>query len=206
MPRRKTDFAKLMEKANALLEKHNVDTSDIVVPDGPVTNYRNEDAVVVFVNHPPHFMPGICKNCKRPFAANKKSVGFCSDLCRKEEWRRTMHVPWASVSTRDVWDGDPPLIVTPDQLETLEKLTRWFTQNQKSLEIQPLEPIEYTSRPKETPTLQEFVLGEIDKHSRSLDEEQTDRNGVSPRTSYPASQSQSDHAQTQEEEPVFDFD
>lgn len=201
---RKTDFAKLMEKAQALIAANGVDPDTVEKPDGPVTNYRNEDAVVVFVNHPPHFIPGKCKNCGRVFAANKRSVGFCSDSCRKEDWRKTMHIPWAAVSTKDVWDGDPPMIVTPDQLETLEKLARWFTENQTRLEIQPLSPIE--PRPKDSQdhreynyrTQQEAIPGEV--------VEQTDRSEVSPHTSRPVSQSPSTLPQSEEEEPVFDFD
>lgn len=203
---RKTDFAKIMEKAAALIAANGVNPDELDKPDGPVTNYRHEDAVVVFVNHPPHFIPGICKNCKRPFAANKKSVGFCSDNCRKEDWRKTMHIPWGSVSTRDVWDGDPPLVVTADQLETLEKLTRWFTQNQTRLEIEPLPPIVYTSRPADSLDRREYNYQTQQKAIPGEVVEQTDRSEVSPHTSRPVSQSQSDPLQTQEEEPVFDFE
>ena len=42
---------------------------------------------------------------------------------------------WGAVSTHDVWYGDPPMIVTPDQFAKLKAIAEWFTQNQTTLDI-----------------------------------------------------------------------
>lgn len=117
-------------------------------------NYRNGDAVVVFANLPAHFRPGICKTCGKAFATNKPSVGFCTDICRREDWLKTTGVEWAAVSTHDVWNGDPPMIVTPTQLANLKRIAEWFNKNQKDLEItvepesvqEPLAPLTEVSQ------------------------------------------------------------
>lgn len=210
--RAKTDFAKIMAEAAKLLEKHGADTSEITPVDGPGVNYRSEDAIVIFANHPPHFKPGKCKNCDKTFAVNKKSVGFCSNECRKEEWRRKMGIPWAAVSTHDVWEGDPPLIITPEQLQTLENVTRWFIRNQKSLEIDlpaielpPERPVEIPKSPEKAPVLP-HNLAEDDDFDLFESLEQTDQIETSPHTNHSGQQSPEVQTQNFEEEPVFDFD
>lgn len=222
MARGKADFAKLLAKANALIAQNGVDLATVEQADGQGTNYRSEDAVLVFVNHPPHFIPGKCRNCGKHYAVNKKSVGFCSNDCRKEDWRRTMHIPYAAVSPRDVWDGDPPMIVTPAQYETLEKVARWFIQNQTVLEIQDLGELGPSRILPEGPLGLSTPLGEIPPSiqegrnhqfpppSETFDlfeeEVQTDRSEVYPPTNHLSSQYQSTLEQTTEEENVFDFD
>lgn len=97
-------------------------------------DYRSDDAVAIFVHNPAGFKPGICKNCDRPYATNRKSVGFCSDPCRREDWKKTTGLEWRAVSIHDIWEGDPPLIISPDQFEKLRQIAAWFNTNRKVLD------------------------------------------------------------------------
>jgi hypothetical protein len=96
-------------------------------------DYRSDDAVTIFAHNPPGFKPGVCKNCKRPYGTNRKSVGFCSDPCRREDWKKTTGLEWRAVSVHDVWDGDPPLVISPDQFEKLRQIAEWFNTNRTTL-------------------------------------------------------------------------
>lgn len=97
-------------------------------------DYRSNDAVIVFAHHPAGFKPGICKNCGGVFATNRKSVGFCSDPCRREDWRKTTGLEWRAISTHDVWEGDPPLIISPEQFEKMRAIAAWFNTNRTMLD------------------------------------------------------------------------
>lgn len=105
-------------------------------------DYRNDDAVLLFVHHPAGFKPGICKNCGRVFGVNKKAVGFCSDPCRREDWRKTTGLEWRAISTHDVWEGDPPLILKPEQFDRLRQLAEWFSTNRTVLDTLVEKPSE----------------------------------------------------------------
>lgn len=133
MGRKKKD---VMDEVLAFLSSRGVDTKELPT-ESDKYDYRNNDAVVVFVNTPTHFKPGICKNCKKPFAVNKASVGFCSDICRREDWTKTTGLPWRAVSTNDVWNGDPPMIISPAQMKKLEAIVDWFNKNRTSLVLAP---------------------------------------------------------------------
>jgi hypothetical protein len=116
-----------------------IDESELNIPRH---NYRSSDAVVVFAHLPAHFKPGKCKECGRTFAVNMKSVGYCSDPCRDENWRRTTGLSPNVVKIHDVWHGDPPMIVTPDQYDKLKAIADWFTKVESELQVVQTEPIE----------------------------------------------------------------
>lgn len=97
-------------------------------------DYRSNDAVLLFAHHPPGFIPGKCHNCGAIYAVNRKSVGFCSDPCRREDWRKTTGLEWSAISTHDVWEGNPPHIISPAQLKKLAALAEWFNTNQIDLD------------------------------------------------------------------------
>lgn len=97
-------------------------------------DYRNDDAVAIFAHNPAGFKPGVCKNCGKPFATNRRAVGFCDDPCRREDWKKTTGLEWRAVSVHDVWDGDPPLIISPEQFEKLRQLAAWFNTNRTTLD------------------------------------------------------------------------
>lgn len=97
-------------------------------------DYRSADAVVLFVHYPGIFKPGVCKTCGGAYATNRKAVGFCSDPCRREDWQKTTGLPWRAISTHDVWDGDPPVIISPEQFEKLRQLAAWFNTNRTVLD------------------------------------------------------------------------
>lgn len=150
----------IMAEALAFLSTMGVDTSEIPTETDKY-DYKNEDAVVIFANQPSLFTPNICKNCKKPFATNKRSaigspVGFCSDICRREDWKRTTGLDWKAISTRDVWDGDPPLIITSQQLKNLESIVDWFNRNRKVLTLVPDQDTE-----QDNPQVDEILVGEI---------------------------------------------
>lgn len=131
MVSKKSAEEKILADALAMLAANNVDTTEMstIVE----TDYRNNDAVTVFASWPEHFKPNICRNCGKTFAVNKKSVGFCGDLCRREDWRKTTGLDWNRISTHDVWDSDPPMIINPQQYENLRKIVAWFNRSQEAL-------------------------------------------------------------------------
>lgn len=120
-------------------------------------DYRSDDAVLIFAHHPTGFKPGICKTCQRPFATNRKAVGFCSDPCRREDWRKTTGLEWRAISTHDVWNGDPPLIISPTQFEKMRQIAAWFNTNRTILdtlverESEPVPELEFLSPAESDP-------------------------------------------------------
>lgn len=128
----KAQQEKALAEALAMLAANNIDVSEM--PQAVETDYRSNDAVAVFASWPDHFKPNVCRNCGKTFAVNKKSVGFCSDLCRREDWRKTTGLEWNRISTHDVWDGDPPMIITPSQYDNLKRIAEWFSRNQAEIE------------------------------------------------------------------------
>lgn len=125
-----------LAKAIAMLAENGVDTSNMntVVE----TDYRSEQAVATLVHHPEAFQVRRCRNCQKAFAHNQiipfgSRVGFCSNLCAREDWKKTTGLDWNKISTRDPWDGDPPLIVTPEQYDNLRRITDWFNRNREAL-------------------------------------------------------------------------
>lgn len=125
-----------LAKAIAMLAESGVDTSNMK----PVvdTDYRSEQAVATVVHNPEAFQVRRCRNCQKAFAHNHiipfgTKVGFCSNLCAREDWKKSTGLDWNRISTRDVWEGDPPLIITPEQYENLRRLTDWFNRNREAL-------------------------------------------------------------------------
>lgn len=129
---------KVLADALALLAKHNKDTTEMK-PYVEV-DFRNTEAVAVFVHEPHIFEARVCKNCGKSFAHSQKipagtRVSFCSDFCRREDWRKNMRIPYEAVSIKDPWEGDPPLIVNPVQYENLRRIADWFSRNREALRI-----------------------------------------------------------------------
>lgn len=187
----------VMAEALAFLSTMGVDTSEIPT-EVDKYDYKNNDAVALFANQPSLFTPNICKNCKKPFATNKRSaigspVGFCSDPCRREDWKRTTGLDWKAISTRDVWDGDPPLIITSQQLKNLEAIVEWFNKNRTILTLVPDPDIE-----SDDPQVDEILVEETveDEGLWEFHDFQT-----SPQPSLDAGV----ELQNWEEEDLFDF-
>lgn len=132
---RQSKAEKAMASIMAMLAEAGVDTSEMAQPVRE-TDYRPNDAAVIFSDTPSHFKPKLCLNCKRPFGVNKASVGYCSDICRREAWTRNTGMPWAAVSIHDVWYGDPPMIITPVQFEKLKKIADWFMQAESQIQVE----------------------------------------------------------------------
>lgn len=136
MPRRKKDGA---AQIAAILAKFDIKTEKPVVPE---QNYQSDTATAVFSWAPAHFKPNKCgnKKCGKIFSHNQiiphgSRVGYCSDPCRRESWKDSTGLDWFVVDTkREPWDGDPPLIISPEQFTRLEAIAKWFTRNQKLLE------------------------------------------------------------------------
>lgn len=172
--------AAAMAKVMALLQKHGVDTTQIKQPERAEHDYRHGDAVGVFVHTPKHFVPGICKECKKAFAHNRpirhgSIVGFCSDTCRRDNWKKTTGLPYSAVSTADVWNGDPPMIITAEQFQNLKNIVEWFTVHQATLELRQAPEIsEETKSPElQSPSEQakqssEIPQGQDDVHTNPL--------------------------------------
>ena len=127
----------ILANALALLANNGVDTSGMKTY--VETDFRNTEAVAVFTHQPEIFEARRCRNCGKAFAHSQKipagsRVSFCDDFCRREDWRKTMFVDYDAVATGN-WDGDPPLIINPEQFANLKRLADWFNKNQEVLEI-----------------------------------------------------------------------
>lgn len=141
MARKKSDA----ETVAAILAKFNIQTDEPI--DVPETNYNHRNAVAMFGKVPQYFVLGECRQCKESFAHNQPipagtRVGYCSDACRKKAFEADTAIKWEAVVSprREPWDGDPPMIITPEQLRNLRNIADWFTRNQTNLEIQSPEP------------------------------------------------------------------
>lgn len=148
---------KAMAKAMAQLQKMDVSTENVdTTATKPDTDYRPADAIAVLAHWPGGFVGRKCPECGNIFAANSKIIGFCSDPCRRENWAKTMGIPWNSVSTRrvDVWDGNPPMVISPEQFKKLQELARWVIQNENALLDMAMkwEPLEVPT-PTQAPTV-----------------------------------------------------
>lgn len=134
------------DKVAAILAKFNIQTDEPV--EVPEANYNHTNAVAMFGKVPQYFVLGECQHCKEKFAHNQPipagtRVGYCSDRCRKLAFEKNTGIKWGTVvSNREPWDGDPPMIITPEQLRNLRNIADWFTRNQTSLEIQDHDPVE----------------------------------------------------------------
>lgn len=133
------------DKVAQILAKFNIETDEPI--EIPEANYNHTNAVAMFGKTPEHFVLGVCQECNQKFAHNQPipagtRVGYCSDSCRKRAFEKNTGIKWESVITqrREPWDGDPPMIITPEQLKNLEAIADWFTKNRTTLEIQNPEP------------------------------------------------------------------
>lgn len=159
MVKRLSKEAKTMAMAAALIAQYGGDTKVVTEAEPPLHNWRNDDAVVELAKTPTRFVMRRCRNCKRTFGHNKpipvgELVGLCSDDCRREDWKKTTGLDYKVITTRDVWEGDPPMIITPDQIEKLRALKDWFIQNETLLQERATEPAPLPSvySQAETPT------------------------------------------------------
>lgn len=137
MPRgKKQTNEDVLAQALALLAQNNVDTTGM--KDYVETNFRNDEAVATLAHQPSIFQHNKCRECGKPFANSQKiphgtRVAFCSSGCARDNWKRTTGLDYKRVSTHDVWDGDPPLIINPQQYEALRQITAWFSRSQAEI-------------------------------------------------------------------------
>lgn len=147
--KRQSDAAKIA----AILQKFNIQTDTPI--EIPEANYNSNNAVAMFARVPEHFVMGKCMECELDFAHNQPipagtRVGYCSDTCRKRAFKKSTGIEWGMIeSPREPWDGDPPMIITPDQLKNLEKIAEWFTRNRTTLTIQYPEPEAESESPED---------------------------------------------------------
>lgn len=134
------DVAKFLQQVSPETEIPTVDLDSIEDRD-----YRSTDGIVLFAHYPANFKPGCCAECGAKYVVNRNAVGFCSDPCRRENWQKTTGVPWRAVSTNDVWDGNPPNIITADQIKKLAAIAEWFNTNRTVLDTL----VEKESEPEE---------------------------------------------------------
>lgn len=138
MPRgKRNDKAAVFAKMAAFLAEKNIEAPVVdqdVIDSIDDRDYKSNDGALLFAHHPPGFKPGVCKNCGAVYMVNRNAVGFCSDVCRREDWRKTTGLPWSAVSTHDVWDGAPPHIISPEQIQKLAGIVDWFNTNRTSLD------------------------------------------------------------------------
>lgn len=179
----------ILANALAMLANNGVDTSGMKTY--VETDFRNTEAVAVFTHQPEIFEARRCRNCGKSFAHTQKipfgtRVSFCSDSCRREDWRKTMYVDYDAVATGN-WDGDPPLIISPEQFAALERLADWFSKNRVVLEnavghtTAPVEqevesPEEEDHIPNPSPIQQPPATAEQESEFDPLPEISTDQN------------------------------
>lgn len=203
------------EKVAQILAKFNIETDEPV--EIPEANYNHTNAVAMFGKTPEHFVLGVCRGCGLEFAHNQPipagtRVGYCSDGCRKRAFEKDTGIKWEAVVSprREPWDGDPPMIVTPEQLKNLEAIADWFTKNRTTLEIQNPEPepelpdledsFEYPKL-----ILPEQALAELDFDSSPLIYEQENQYPVAVHTNPLPEPVPATSEQTLSEDDPFDF-
>jgi hypothetical protein len=179
-PRKRTDnTAKVLAAAAAFLAAQGIEAPDVnkAVETAKDRDYRSDDSTLIFAHYPANFKPAICKNCNRPFGVNRKSVGYCGDPCRREDWVATTGIPWGSVSTHDVWNGEPPLVISPDQFEKLRAIAEWFSKNRTllsnrvespskevpELSFRPAGPRDLPDHPVDPQIAAQEIVGEVQK-------------------------------------------
>ena len=154
MAKRKDPLAAAM----AVLAKYDIKADPLEIPEA---NYNHNNAVAMFAREPKYFVMGECGFCKEKFAHNQPipagtRVGYCSDACRKKAFKQSTGLEWGRVLTgKEPWDGDPPMIITPEQLKNLEAVSEWFSRNRTTLVIQPEEQ-------SSTQSQDEYPLSELD--------------------------------------------
>ena len=203
------------EKIADILAKFNIQTDEPI--EVPENDYNHNNAVAVFARAPEHFVVGVCRHCESKFAHNQPipagtRVGYCSDTCRKLDFEKSTGIKWGSVENpkRANWDGDPPMIITPEQYDTLAKIADWFNRNRTGLQILDPEPtVREQLDPEESlfPTEEhlEYPLGTVVADYFSL---------FAQENQYPVeahTNSQQQHAfsgplQTEPEDAIFDFE
>jgi hypothetical protein len=169
MPRTKKNGA---QQIADILAKFNIQTEQPI--EIPEADYGHNNALAMFAKVPEHFVQGKCMECGLLFAHNQPipagtRVGYCSDSCRKAAFKKNTGLDWGMVnSSREPWDGDPPMIITPEQYKNLEKIADWFMRNRTTLEIHDQIPTgpEYLED-SESPTSQESAP----QHSLDFDDE-----------------------------------
>ena len=123
---------KLLADVAKYLAKQGVDAPDMA--SATDRDYRSDTAVAVFARDPHGFVPQRCKYCERVFGTNSKIIGYCSDEHRRLDWEKTTGLAWDAVEINtDCWDGNPPLIISPEQFSSLKRLSDWFSTNRTSL-------------------------------------------------------------------------
>lgn len=128
----------VLAEALAMLAANGVDTAGMKTY--VETDFKNTEALAVLPHQPEIFEVRKCKNCGEPFAHTQKipagtKVSFCGDSCRRQDWEKTMKIPYDAVKvSKDIWNGDPPLIISPAQMKNLKRLADWVNRNLEVLE------------------------------------------------------------------------
>src|SRR3546814_5924086 len=72
------------------------------------------------------------QTCALPIFPHGTVIGFCSDTCRRDNWKKTTGIPFSTVHTRgDIWNGNVPMVITADQYEALERIADWFIRSEE---------------------------------------------------------------------------
>lgn len=173
MVKRLTKEQKTMAMAAALIKQYGGDAKVVTETETPLHNWRNDDAVVELAKTPTRFVMRRCRNCQKTFGHNKpipvgELVGLCSDDCRREDWKKTTGLDYRIITTRDVWDGDPPMIIRPDQIERLRALKDWFIQNETLLQERATEPTPLPSVYSQAESPAQIDQGALDRIQQEM--------------------------------------
>lgn len=105
-----------------------------------VVKENETDAVLLSLHKPHKMMIKKCQWCQEAFATNYCFVSYCCHSHRKKALAE-LGIEW-SHNGQPVWGRhEPPAIITPKVLKTLEAWARWLTTNLDQMSNQVLEEL-----------------------------------------------------------------
>lgn len=133
MPRlKKTKEQKAIETLQRLLPELKDTLPTKIIEQDPS---HEAEAVLTFIQSPRLFITKKCKRCKAAFSTNYKSVGYCSNTCRALALAE-LGIKWDPFKPLEVrWGGEPPLVISPEAMQTLMNLS-----SQTQIEMNSYEP------------------------------------------------------------------
>ena len=116
-------LARYLEQAGHSVEK--IEAAKSAVPLTREQISLQCDAVLIYIQKPAAFTVKVCDECGESFGTNYHHVAKCSDYCRARALQRQTGIRWnPHKSQREAWGGEPPLIIPPEALKSLEGFAR----------------------------------------------------------------------------------
>jgi hypothetical protein len=121
-------FAKAAQETGITLE-------NVVLPKSPYDNQiekddfsREADGMLMSLRYPKHLGARKCDWCQLPFMTNYRSVGCCSNYCRRQDLKRAIGIDWNyQDSGKPVWgEYEPPLVISAESVVKIEAWARKF--------------------------------------------------------------------------------